>query len=134
MRPYIRHIPKMVAIAHGIPDNCDYIQIVDYDMESYPVLGHDRKLVVNFFDTESGDGVITSEQAMEIVLFLLDSFNRGKSVVVSCIAGVCRSGAVAQVGEIIGFDYDSKKQRIIAPNLMVKNKLREMLYKIQPVL
>jgi len=46
------------------------------------------------------------------------------NVVVHCHMGVCRSGAVAEVGVMMGF-RDTEKFRI--PNLMVKKKLMEQL-------
>ena len=46
------------------------------------------------------------------------------NVVVHCHAGVCRSGAVAEVGITMGFE-DTGVFR--APNLMVKHKLMKAL-------
>ena len=46
------------------------------------------------------------------------------NVVVHCHAGVCRSGAVAEVGITMGF-HDTGVFR--APNLMVKHKLLNAL-------
>jgi len=41
-----------------------------------------------------------------------------------CVAGVCRSGAVAEVGTMLGFT-DTETFRI--PNVMVKRKLIQQL-------
>ena len=46
------------------------------------------------------------------------------NVVVHCHAGVCRSGAVAEVGVMLGFD-DSESFR--SPNLLVKHKMMKVL-------
>jgi hypothetical protein len=45
-------------------------------------------------------------------------------VVVHCVAGVCRSGAVAEVGVMLGFD-DTEVFR--SPNLLVKHKMMRKL-------
>ena len=46
------------------------------------------------------------------------------NVVVHCHAGVCRSGAVAEVGVMMGF-ADCERFRI--PNLLVKHKMMRVL-------
>jgi hypothetical protein len=46
------------------------------------------------------------------------------NVVVHCVAGVCRSGAVCEVGVMMGF-RDTEEFR--APNLMVKHKMMKVL-------
>jgi hypothetical protein len=45
-------------------------------------------------------------------------------VIVHCVAGVCRSGAVCEVGVIMGFD-DTEVFR--SPNLLVKHKMMKVL-------
>jgi predicted protein tyrosine phosphatase len=46
------------------------------------------------------------------------------NVVVHCMAGLCRSGAVAEVGVMMGFD---DTERFRSPNLMVKHSLMRAL-------
>jgi hypothetical protein len=46
------------------------------------------------------------------------------NVVVHCHAGICRSGAVAEVGVMMGF-ADCERFRI--PNLLVKHKMMRVL-------
>jgi hypothetical protein len=46
------------------------------------------------------------------------------NVVVYCVAGVCRSGAVCEVGVMMGFD-DCEGFR--SPNLLVKHKMMKNL-------
>jgi predicted protein tyrosine phosphatase len=46
------------------------------------------------------------------------------NVVVHCMAGICRSGAVVEVGVMMGFN-DCEKYR--QPNLRVKHKLMKQL-------
>ncbi len=65
-------------------------------------------------------GLITDDQASEIVSILVDAYNNNSNVVVHCSAGICRSGAVTEVGVMMGFE-DISNSRI--PNLLVKRKL-----------
>jgi len=46
-------------------------------------------------------------------------------VVVHCFAGICRSGAVAEVGTMMGFEVPPGRSRI--PNSLVKRRLAEKL-------
>ena len=67
---------------------------------------------------------IQYEQAEEIIKFLQESLDKGYNAVVHCTAGVSRSGAVAEVGTMMGFrDTGTYRQ----PNLMVKRYLMKVL-------
>lgn len=82
-----------------------------------------------FLDAEDKDGFpeeakISDEQAAEIVRLLKHALDNDMNVVVHCMAGICRSGAVAEVGVMMGFD-DVGRNRI--PNLRVKQKLMKQL-------
>lgn len=70
------------------------------------------------------DWAITDAQAAELVAILQYAKHHNKNVVVHCHAGICRSGAVAEVGVMMGFD-DAKAFR--APNLRVKHKMMQQL-------
>lgn len=70
--------------------------------------------------------LITDEQADEIVSILVEAYDNRSNIVVHCSAGICRSGAVVEVGVMMGFD-DIKDSRI--PNLLVKKKLLDQLLK-----
>jgi len=63
---------------------------------------------------------IQDAQAVEIVRLLKHALAEDMNVVVHCHAGLCRSGAVAEVGVMMGFT-DTKKYR--QPNVRVKSKL-----------
>jgi protein-tyrosine phosphatase len=62
-----------------------------------------------FLDIEDGDEALEPEmfvspqQARELVRLLRHALDKNMNVVVHCYAGVCRSGAVAAVGERMGF-------------------------------
>lgn len=67
---------------------------------------------------------ITQRQAEDIVMLLRRAYFNRMNVVVHCHAGICRSGAVAEVGVEFGFE-DVGNAR--TPNLMVKHYLRRAL-------
>ena len=82
-----------------------------------------------FLDAEDTDGFpdeakISDAQAKEIVGLLKHALDNRMNVVVHCMAGICRSGAVAEVGVMMGFN-DCEKYR--QPNLRVKHKLMKEL-------
>jgi predicted protein tyrosine phosphatase len=75
----------------------------------------------HFFDTEDvSKGAITDQQANEIYSALKYALKNKMNVIVHCVMGVCRSGAVAEVGTILGFEDTGKWRQ---PNLLVKQKL-----------
>lgn len=82
--------------------------------------------------TNNGDGTmtdmsefaITQEQADELVRLLKHALDKRMNVVVHCHAGVCRSGAVCEVGVMMGF-RDTEVFR--SPNLLVKHKMMKAL-------
>ena len=82
--------------------------------------------------TNNGDGswtdmsefAITDEQAAELVRLLQHALENRMNVVVHCHAGVCRSGAVCEVGVMMGF-RDTEVFR--SPNLLVKHKMMKVL-------
>lgn len=55
--------------------------------------------------------------ATRLVAILTNALEREQNVIVHCHAGVCRSGAVAEVGTMMGFT-DTGAHRI--PNVLVK--------------
>ena len=82
-----------------------------------------------FLDAEDGDRfpeecLISDAQATEIVGLLQHAMTNNMNVVVHCTAGLCRSGAVAEVGIMMGFG-DTERTRI--PNIRVKHKMMKAL-------
>lgn len=73
---------------------------------------------------ELEDGKITDIQAANIILVLQRALEGNKNVLVHCVAGVSRSGAVVDVGVTMGFE-DTDAYR--SPNLLVKHKLLKAL-------
>lgn len=83
-----------------------------------------------FLDVEEHDEVLeeamkcSQEQANELVRLLQHALKNRMNVVVHCFAGICRSGAVAEVGVMLGFD-DVGRWR--SPNLLVKYRMMKAL-------
>lgn len=119
--------------------NAILIQIMDPPGD-FPIPKHQFKEIhqFEFLDIEEdgltnlGDGemtdmsefAITNEQAKDIAELLQKALSNKMNVVVHCFAGVCRSGAVAEVGVILGFS-DTETYR--SPNILVKHKLLKAL-------
>lgn len=113
--------------------NCVLIQIIDYGLE-FPIPKKEFAEIFqfNFQDIEDTDkdkemfeiAGMKPEQAKEIVAILKKALENHMDVVVHCYAGICRSGAVAEVGVEMGFiDTNTYRQ----PNIWVKNLLRNEL-------
>lgn len=111
--------------------NSMLIQIVDPDIE-FPEPKHQFREThqFQFLDVEEKDEVLeesmrcSQEQADELVRLLQHALEQRMNVVVHCHAGVCRSGAVAEVGVMLGF-RDAEAFR--SPNLLVKHKMMKCL-------
>ena len=110
--------------------NSMLIQIVDPAYE-FPVPKYQFREThqFEFLDAEKDDHFpdeckITDQQAQELVRLLQHAQEQRMNVIVHCHAGVCRSGAVAEVGVMMGFK-DTESFR--SPNLLVKHKMMKQL-------
>ena len=116
---------------HDAGANSMLIQIVDPDME-FPTPFHKFKEVhqFQFLDIEEKDPTLdetwrcSQEQANELVRLLQHALENRMNVVVHCHAGVCRSGAVCEIGVMLGFN-DCEGFR--SPNLLVKHRMMRAL-------
>lgn len=133
MKPWIQNISLEDCKTGNHYDpgpNSLLIQIVDYDT-AFPMPKYQFKEVhqFKFLDVEDTDVIkyghaITDEQAATIAKLLTTAFDNHTNIVVHCHYGICRSGAVAEVGVMLGFrDTEVFRQ----PNLMVKHKLLAVL-------
>jgi predicted protein tyrosine phosphatase len=123
-------IPKGHHIDAG--PNAMLIQIAD-PATFFPEPKYEFKEVYQFefLDIEKAEDLpggeefmITVEQAAQLVALLQRALDHNMNVVVHCHAGICRSGAVAEVGVMMGFE-DAKAFR--APNLRVKHLMMQQL-------
>lgn len=115
---------------HAAGENSMLIQIVDPAM-NFPTAMHKFREThqFEFLDLEGPDAYgsefkVTDEQAAELVRLLQHALDKRMNVVVHCVAGVCRSGAVCEVGVMMGFT-DCEGFR--SPNLLVKHKMMKVL-------
>ena len=121
-------IPKGHHVA--VKENSMLIQIVDPGME-FPIPKQKFKEIHQFEfldlerdDKEGEEFKITDRQAERLISLLQHALDKRMDVVVHCVAGVCRSGAVCEVGVMMGFD-DTEVFR--SPNLLVKHKMMKVL-------
>lgn len=78
----------------------------------------------NPHDTSFGEFTITEEQAEELCGILRRALANNMNVVVHCTAGICRSGAVTEVGSIMGFEPINNSR---IPNVLVKKRMLNCL-------
>ena len=112
-------------------DRAVLIQIVD-PAYGFPTPAHAfaSVLQLEFLDEDETcreslhEFLITDAQAASIIDFLQMALQENRDVIVHCHAGLCRSGAVADVGIMMGFE-DTGKIRL--PNRLVKHKLMQQL-------
>lgn len=111
---------------HRVSQDMVLISITDPDMEAPDTFHNFSKIYYfKFLDLEIEDKwAINYDQAEILVAILQKCLAENKDVVVHCTAGVCRSGAVSEVGEIMGFE-PSEMFRI--PNTRVKTKMLQAL-------
>ena len=116
---------------HEAGENSMLISIVD-PASWRPTPAHKFKEQHNFefLDVEDKDQVLeeamkcSQEQANELVRLLQHALENNMNVVVHCFAGICRSGAVCEVGVMMGFQ---DTERFRAPNLLVKHRMMKAL-------
>ena len=101
------------------------IQLQDYGTWQFAIPKYkDEFIAIHQFAfddiTEESTASIQEHQAKQIANILDKALEDGHNIVVHCHAGICRSGAVAEVGVMIGFQ-DTENLRI--PNTLVKKLL-----------
>lgn len=112
-------------------ENSMLIQIVDPDMD-FPTPAKQFKEVhqFKFLDIEDRDECrdetwrCSQSQADSLVELLQHALGQSMNVIVHCVAGICRSGAVCEVGIMMGFT-DTEVFR--SPNLCVKHGMMRKL-------
>jgi len=142
MNNFIQNVSKIdISRGHHFDagENSMLIQIMDPG-EDFPIPLYNFKETHRFefldieYDgkTNMGDGsmslmgefAITDEQAKEIASLLKHAKENNMNVIAHCHAGVFRSGAVTEVGIMLGF---SDTETFRCPNRLVKKKLLKAL-------
>jgi predicted protein tyrosine phosphatase len=133
--PFIENVAAAdipLRFHHDAGENSMLIQIMDTGTSWWPTPKHQFKEIhqFEFLDVERDDHVddeemkISDAQAAELVRLLQHAFANKMNVVVHCFAGICRSGAVCEVGVMLGFQ---DTERFRQPNLLVKHKMMKVL-------
>lgn len=132
--PWIQNISLSAVIRghHYDPGvNSMLIQIVDPGVEfPEPKYAFKERHQFFFLDIEANDQSIDESwrcspgQAQQLTQCLQHALDNSMNVIVHCHAGVCRSGAVVEVGVMMGFQ-DTADFR--SPNLLVKHLMMESL-------
>jgi protein-tyrosine phosphatase len=112
------------------PINTVAIQIVDLgDVPPEPAENcFEKRYSFQFFDAEEAtpyfpeSALFSDCQASMIARILKQALKDEHDVLVHCVVGACRSGAVVEVAEMIGFDECSRYR---LPNIRVKQKLMQ---------
>lgn len=134
LKPWIENVAA-ADIPQGFHHDCGanamLIQIRDPHTNWWPQPRHQFREVhqFEFLDADWEDGFpeadkIQPDQAQALVTLLQRALEHDMNVVVHCMAGVCRSGAVAEVGTMMGF-RDVGRMRI--PNIRVKKMMMQAL-------
>jgi predicted protein tyrosine phosphatase len=117
---------------HDAEDNSMLIQVVDPDMDfPVPKMQFKKIIQVKFLDVEndSHSGLVYRDaidpaQANILVDALRFALDNHMNVIVHCVAGICRSGAIVEVGVQMGF-MDTGVFRL--PNVMVKRMMMDLI-------
>lgn len=120
-------------VQHGQHPRADVlIQIVDPGL-GFPEPSNDRFFKeihkFEFSDVEretdeAWEHRMTEQQAQEIAKILTTALANEYDVIVHCVAGLCRSGAVTEVGVMMGFEDTGVYRQ---PNVHVKTSLMRTL-------
>lgn len=135
MNPFIQNVAYVDVVKGNHIDpgpNSMLIQITDVNMDPpTPKYQFTEVHQFQFLDVDNSseamfEFAMTPEQAKEIVSLLKHALENKMTVIVHCVAGLCRSGsgAVAEVGTMMGFQ-DTGTYR--SPNTWVKYLLMKDL-------
>ena len=132
--PWILNVPMIDVMNNTHPNpgpDSMLIQISDTGTDAPDPKFRFREVYqLEFLDVERDDFVLnermrcSQHQADILVDLLKRALQEKMNVIVQCTAGICRSGAVCEIGVMMGFD-DTKAYR--QPNLLVKELMMKKL-------
>lgn len=123
-----------IAIEKGdhsnLGENCMLIQIADpATFFPRPLNSFKEVHQFEFLDVEDNDKLvefgITENDAAQLVKLLQHAIENNLNVIVHCNAGICRSGAVVEVGSMLGLIPTNRQRR--QPNVRVKRMMMDAL-------
>lgn len=134
LHPWIENVAA-TDVSKGLHHDCGanamLIQIRDPGADRWPKPRHEFREIhqFEFLDADYNDGFpedqkIQQDQARGLVALLKHALDHDMNVVVHCMAGICRSGAIVEVGTMMGF-RDVGRMRI--PNIRVKSMMMREL-------
>lgn len=136
-KPWIENVSmeKIISGEHRLDKgNTILIQIQDVHTEFVTPKFKDKFKAIHqfqfndneyFFDKKN----FNTHEADRMANILIGALDNNDNIVVHCKAGIYRSGAVAAVGSVIGFDAIGD---IETPNKVVFNRLLDSIYDINP--
>ena len=111
-------------------ENTVYIQITDPGYAFEPMKNnfaeiHRFEFLDDEFEGVGHENSITDEQADALAKILRGAQEKQQNVIVSCHAGLCRSGAITEI-MVSQFGY-KPGPGVRSPNLLVRNKIMKSL-------
>lgn len=118
---HIQPTENAVAIQILAPDS-DYGEITPFPFSPYKYKSIHQFRINDSCKDEDG---MTDEQAKEILTILQKALYEENNVIVHCAMGHSRSGAVAEIGELMGFNTTGRHR---SPNIQMKSKMKSFLF------
>lgn len=119
---------NVISGFHMLSENVNLIRVVDPDM-SFSKVAHissfKNVLELKFFDNDNAPCYKILDKIHD---FLISSLDNNQDVLVHCVAGINRSGAIAQYGEALGFQYIVPNNMGMTCNAVLKSALMEKLW------
>lgn len=67
---------------------------------------------------------ITDNQTKKLVNFIIKAHKKERSIIVNCLAGISRSGGIAQFCEdILGYEWPNQWKQMAIPNALIYRKM-----------
>jgi len=121
------------AIENGLHKNSGddtvLIRILDTDNDSpvKPKVNFDKTFIFKFLDVDADADIddkykFNSDMAKEIVSIFEYCKENNKNIVVHCTAGLCRSGAIAEIASMLSFEpvHDNRMPNSLVKGLLMK--------------
>ena len=116
---------------HYHSDNIELIQIVD-PCKEFPISVKPFKEIhrFEFCDVSSSDSILwdgrmSESTGREIIFILRNAYSANRDIIVHCMGGISRSGAVVEIGLRIGFKDSKGDYR--NPNIYMVELMSSML-------